>query len=139
MNDLHYFKVAREVSFESDYSGGGRPRIGCIVVYKGAILAKGYNTDKTHTAQAQYNKWRYKKTDGRYLPDKCHAEVACIFKIQYLDIDMSRVHVFIYRETRNGALAMARPCNACLHAIKDMGIKNIHYTTDSGYAYEKII
>lgn len=32
---------------------------------------------------------------------------------------------------------MARPCPACMSAIKELGIKNIYYTTDNGYAYEK--
>lgn len=139
MNNMHMFDAAREASLQSDYSGGGRPRIGCIICYKGTILAKGWNTDKTHTVQDRYNKWRYKNPDGHYLPSKLHAEASCINKIKYLDIDMSKVHVFVYRETRDGKLAMSRPCPACMHAIKDLGIKNVHYTTNLGYAEEKIL
>ena len=33
---------------------------------------------------------------------------------------------------------MARPCNACLAAIKDLGIRNIYYTTDDGFVHEKL-
>ena len=33
---------------------------------------------------------------------------------------------------------MARPCPACMAAIKDFGIKNIYYTTDDGMAYENV-
>ena len=33
---------------------------------------------------------------------------------------------------------MARPCPACMQAIKDMGIKHIAYTTDDGSANELI-
>ena len=63
--------------------------------------------------------------------------MASLVKIKYLDIDFSRVHIYIYRELRDGTLAMARPCQACLAAIKQMGIKHIHYTTDGeGYAHE---
>lgn len=137
MNDSHLFRLARECSLKSDYSGRGRARIGAVISYKGTVLAKGFNTDRTHTDQAKYNKWRFKKTDNRYLPDKCHAECAAISKIKYLDIDFSRAHLYIYRELRDGSIAMARPCPACMAAIKEMGIKTIHYTTDSGFAAER--
>lgn len=138
MNDSHLFQLARECSFKSDYSGCGRARIGCVISYKGTLLAKGFNTDRTHTTQAKYNKWRYKDCGNKYLPCKTHAEIMALSKIQYLDIDFSKVHIYIYRELRDGALAMARPCPACFAAIRAMGIKHVHYTTNQGTAYEKL-
>ena len=136
MNDDHLYKIALECSLKSDYTGAGRAKIGCIAVYKGSILAKGYNTDKTHSRQAIYNKWRYKKCENIYLPAKTHAEIRVISKIKYLDIDFSRVHLYTYRETREGKIAMSRPCPACMAAIKEMGIKYIHYTTNDGKCFE---
>lgn len=138
MSDSHLFKLARECSFKADYSGCGRARIGAIISYKGTVLAKGFNTDRTHTYQAKYNKWRYKDTGNRYLPCKLHAEAMALNKVKYLDIDFSKVHIYVYRELRNGELGMARPCRACMAAIKQMGIKNVHYTTDSGFAQERM-
>lgn len=138
MNDSHLFKAARECSFKSDYSGCGRARIGCVFAYKGTILAKGFNSDKTHSTQAKYNKWRYKDSGNKYLPSKVHSEIAALNKVKYLDIDFSKAHLYIYRELRDGKLGMARPCPACMAAIKEMGIKNIHYTTDCGFAAERI-
>lgn len=140
MSDSHLFKIARECSLKSDYkSGSSSARIGCVVVYKGTILAKSFNSDKTHTFQAKYNKWRYKDSDGRYLPSKAHAEIICLQKIKYLDIDFSKVHIYVYRELKDGSLAMARPCPSCMAAIKELGIKHIHYTTCDGFAAERII
>ena len=139
MKDSHLFKLARESSLKADYTGCSKVKIGCIVVYKGTILAKGCNSDKTHTFQARYNKWRYSEDENnRYLPAKIHAEADCLNKIKYLDIDFSKVHVYVYRELRDGTVAMARPCPACMAAIKKMGIQNIHYTTDCGFAAERI-
>lgn len=138
MNDTHLFKTARECSKNADYSGGGKAKIGCIAVYKGSILAKGWNTDKTHSMQAQYNKWRYKDNKNNYLPEKCHAEIAVLNKIKYLDIDFSKVHIYTYREYQNGALAQSRCCPACLAAIKNLKIKYIHYTTRDGYCLEEL-
>ena len=138
MNDSHLFKLARECSFQSDYTGCASAKLGAIAVYKGTILAKGYNTDKTHPRQAYFNKWRYKNIGNNYLPEKMHSEIMVLEKIKYLDIDFSKVHIYIYRETKRKQLAMARPCPSCLAAIRQMNIHYIHYTTDCGYAFEKI-
>lgn len=138
--DAHLFKIARNCSLMSDYTSNcSSARIGCVISYKGTILAKGHNSNKTHTTQAKYNIWRYKDKSNNYLPEKLHAELHALSKIQYLDIDFSKVHIYIYRETRKGELAMARPCPACLTRIKELGIKYISYTTDSGYASERLI
>ena len=136
MNDSHLFKVAREWSLKATYTGGGKPRLGCIVVYKNAILTGGYNSDKTHPAQEQFNRYRFKDVGNNYMPSKVHAEMVGLSKIRFLDIDFSRVHLYIYRETRDGRLANARPCKACMNAIRSYGIEHIHYTTDDGYAHE---
>lgn len=139
MNDAHLFRIARECSLKSDYSGCGRARVGSVIVYNGSILAKGYNSDKTHTEQMKFNKWRYKDSGNKYLPSKQHAEVAVLSKIKFLDIDFSRVHIYVYRELRDGKIAMARPCPACIAAIRSLGIKYIHYTTNDGYCREVLM
>ena len=137
MNDPHLFRIAREVSLQATYCGSAR--IGCIAVYRGTILAKGCNSDKTHTTQAKFNVYRFKNSGNRYLPEKLHAEMDVLNRIKYLDIDFSRVHLYIYREWKDGTIAMSRPCDACLTAIvEQFHIRHIHYTTDRGYAYEKL-
>lgn len=140
MKDSHLFKLARECSLKSDYkSGCSNAKIGTIVVYKGTVLAKGYNSDKTHTAQAKFNKLRYNAEDNNnYLPEKCHSEITALTKIKYLDIDFSKVHIYNYRELKNGKIAMARPCPACMAFIREMGIKNVHYTNDNSYCFERL-
>lgn len=124
--------------FKADYTGNSRARIGCVIAYKGTILAKGWNTDKTHTTQAYYNKWRFQDNGGHYYPSKGHAELTALQKVRYLDIDFSRVHIYVYRELRNGELALSRPCPSCMAFLKEKGIRHIHYTTDQGFAHEVI-
>ena len=136
-SDSHLFSIARTCSLQADYCGNAR--IGCIAVYRGTVLAKGFNSDKTHTKQAQFNVYRFKECGNRYLPSKIHAEMAVLQKIKYLDIDFSRVHLYVYREWKSGRIAMSRPCEACMAAIRAMGIKNVHYSTDCGFAYEKLM
>lgn len=140
MNDAHLFKAAKEVSKKADYTGGNNiVQIGCVVAYKGTILAKGCNTDRTHTVQEIYNKYRYKDTGNKYLPAKCHSEVAALSKIKYLDIDFSKVHVYVYRAYRNGGLANCKPCKACENYARALGIKHFHYTDESGYCHLKLV
>lgn len=137
--NTHLFKLARECSFKSDYSGASAVRIGTIIAYKGAVLAKGWNRDKTHSIQEKYCHKRYAPSKTHYFPSKQHAEVHALSKVRYLDIDFSKVEIYNYRELKDGSLAMARPCEACLEVIKRYGIINIFYTTQDGYAHEKLM
>jgi len=137
MSDDHLFRLAREASLDADYTGSNAVRIGCVVVYKGSVLARGHNSDKTHTAQKQYNKWRFKNNGNSYLPSKVHAELNALNKIKYLDIDFSKVHIYVYREFVGGTPALARPCSSCAAALAAYGIVHWHYTTNGGYCYER--
>ena len=33
---------------------------------------------------------------------------------------------------------MARPCPSCMAAIRDLGIRDIYYTTNDGYVCERL-
>lgn len=116
----------------SDYD---KIHIGCVAVYKNHVLAVGYNTNKTHPLQMKYN-WYRKKTYPGEFTQKLHAEISCIMQIKDMNIDFSKVELYIYRENGNKELAMSRPCGACMKAIDDLGIKKIHYTTNGGFADE---
>ena len=138
-SDAHLFRLARECSLKSDYTGGGRAHIGTVISYKGTVLAKGYNTDKTSTSQSRFNVERFKDSGNRYLPSKCHSEMSALQKVKYLDIDFSKVILYIYREYNDGSPAMARCCPSCFAAAKELKIGTIVYTTENGYAVEKIL
>ena len=135
----HFFDLARAESYKATYSGYSAVKIGCVVVYHGTILARGSNSNKSHTTQSKYNYLRYSdKHLNHYYHASIHAEIQALNKIKYLDIDFSKVEVYVYRSYKNGGTAMARPCASCMEFIKSLGIKNIYYTTPDGYAYERI-
>lgn len=139
MSDEHLFQAAREASARADYSGANAVQIGCVIAYKKNILAKGWNTDKTHPQQAYYNQYRFKQHGNNYLPDKCHAEAAALNRISNLNgIDWNKVHVYVYRAYKDGSLAPSRPCPSCIAYLKSLHIKHLHYTTKDGYAHEEI-
>ena len=87
--DYRYFDKARQIADISDYS---RIHIGCIAVYHGQIIGIGCNTNKTHPAQKFYN--RYRKPSDSML-SKLHAEISCINQIKHLDINFSKVKLYI--------------------------------------------
>lgn len=133
----HFFELAKEESYRSTYSGRPATRTGCVVVYHGTILAKGSNSNKGHPIQKKYNKFRYSDSEiEHYCVPSLHAEIQALKKIRYLDIDMSKVQVYTYRQLSNGKLAMSRPCPSCMQYIKSLNIKQLNYTTDDGYATE---
>lgn len=139
MNYQHYLDLANDCAKTATYTGPSKVKLGCVAVYHGTVLAKGCNTDKTHTSQAKYNYLRYDEDRStRYYPPKIHSEVSVLSKIKYLDIDFSKVILFVAREYKSGAPALARPCASCMALIKEYGIHTICYTTDDGYAIEHL-
>lgn len=134
MNQINYryFEKARQVAMISDYS---KTHVGCIAVYHGNIIGIGCNCNKTHPIQKYYNKYREKSKE---LLPKLHAEINCINQIKNLDINFSKVKLYIYRIRKNQPFGLARPCPSCMAAIKDLEIQDIYYTSNDGYCYERI-
>ncbi len=69
---------------------------------------------------------------------KLHDEINCTNSIRHLDINFSKVKLYIYRIRKDQPFGLSRPCHSCMAAIKDLGIKDIYYTTNNGYAYKRI-
>lgn len=132
MKHIRYLENAEKVARMSNFP---RQQVGCVVVYKGKIISTGYNSLKTHPLQKKYNRVRFKE-DGS--AESLHAEIHALSHIRDADIDWSRVFLYIYRPCRSRRCGMARPCDSCMKFIKEFGIQNIVYSTDDGFAHEKI-
>ena len=126
------FQFAKNMAEMSDFE---RQKIGCVVTYKKNIIGMGFNTNKTHPMQKEYNKLRF---EGDNTPHCLHAEMHALMPLRNLDIDWPRTSVFIYRLSRNGKSksAYSRPCPACMAYMKKLGIKHIYYTTSDSYVHE---
>ena len=129
-SDYKYFRKARQVADISDYK---KPHVGCIAVYKGQIIGLGCNSNKTHPKQMFYNKYRIQSDS---MPPKLHAEINCLNQIRNLNINFSKVKLYIYRTRNDRPFGIGRPCVSCMTAIKDLGIKDIYYTTNDGFVHE---
>lgn len=130
--DYKHFQKARQIAMLSD---SFRIHIGCVAIYQGNVIGIGYNCNKTHPMQQYYN--RYRNNFTGQLPT-LHAEMNCIKQIKKLNVNFSKVQLYIYRIRKDQPFGLSRPCPSCMAAIKDLGIQDIHYTTNDGYAYERI-
>lgn len=126
----HFFNIAREVSFLSDFK---RTKVGAVVVEKNRIISTGHNMNKTSPIQLRYDIYREITDFNGYKP-KAHAEMAALKPlIKRDDIDWSKVSIYIYREWKNGVVSCAKPCAACEQLIRELGIRTIYYTDWNGY------
>jgi len=131
----HYFNLARNACYYSDFM---KARLGTVLIYKGKVMSVGWNSTKTSPLQRQLNRYRGYDVDASEAHNTLHAEVACLTKAKDLDIDWSRASIFVYRIKKDGSVGLSHPCKGCMALIKSMGIKNIYFSTENGWAYERI-
>lgn len=129
--DYKHFNEALKMAELSTY---WKSQVGCVVVYKNKTISAGFNRDRTDPLQKRYNVYR-DLTDSNAI-HKLHAEVDALKSIMDLDINWSEASIYVYRKRRDRPHGIARPCKSCMALIKDLGIKNIYFTTDDGFANE---
>ena len=126
-----YFRAAKAVSELSDYP---RHKLGCVVVSKHRIISSGCNSkSKCHPLQAKLDTEKY----GVQCAGKCHAEISALLPLIRDKVDLSNASLYVFRQHKDGTLAMARPCSSCQKMIKELKIKKCFYTIENGYAVEK--
>ena len=139
--DYRFFELARQ---EALHSGFDRFHLGCVITYKGRVIGRGSNSDKTDPLQKFYNKERsFNKCGKQPVKHSIHAEIAALKSIPRSiqeSIDWSKVKVYIFRICPGKKLHMglARPCAGCMKALRDKGVQKVFYTTNDGFAFERI-
>lgn len=131
----HYLNLARNACYYSDFM---KTRLGAVLIYKGKVMSIGWNSNKTSPLQKNLNRLRDIPVDCSEAHHTLHAEVACLTKAKDLDIDWSRASLFVCRIKKDGTRGISRPCKGCMALIKSLGIKNLYYTTNEGWCYERI-
>lgn len=133
--DYRYFDIARQVALGSDF----KIRIGAVAVCGGKVIATAASSEKTHSLQAKYNRYRRFEVNGVDCLPKVHAEIGLVTKLRRVgNIDFKRVRIYVYRLCKARPHGLARPCAACMRALVDLGVERVYYTTDYGYAVEVI-
>lgn len=98
-------------------------RMGAVLVKGKKIVSSGYNryTGETEKIARKYNiqnLW------------SLHAEMDAII---HCSEDLKGLTIFVSGIKKNGRPMYCRPCNKCLKIIKATGIKNIYYSTKTGF------
>ena len=93
-------------------------RLGAILVHKNSIVSVGMNSYKTHPLMAARTEWPF-----------LHAEQNAIIRAG-LD-NCEGLDLYIARVLKNNTLALSKPCKVCIELIKDVGIRNIYYSTNA--------
>lgn len=136
-------KMFKQAYIEATKSTFDRFHVGAVIAYKGHIIGRGHNSTKTHPMQQEYDmKYRmfnnYKT--GDFIRHSIHAEIACLNSVPYTvgrDVDWSKAKIYVYRICTGKRLGYgcSRPCPACTHAIRDLGIRHVYFTDDNGLSY----
>ena len=140
--DYKMFDAARKVAETSNFESF---HLGCVFVYKHKIIASASNSTKTHPMQKKYNrKYRKFKYGNKPIVDSLHAEIAALNSIPYpiaQQIHWKDVAVYVYRicKGKPSGHGLARPCKACMNALKDAGIGHLYYTGEDSLVYEKML
>lgn len=92
-----------------------------------AVLFRGGNIIRVSTATKQYI--GYRQDVFQFEPTR-HAEVAAMHNLS--KEVLPGCSMFVLRLNRNGDVTCAKPCKACISAIKKAGISKLFYTTYTG-------
>lgn len=136
--DLKYFNRALSLAHTSTYDSKNI-KIGATVVDKRGNTYDGCNSKKSHPLQRQFNHRRFSGVHLDTVTHAMHAEMAAIKLAINKRVDLTGASVYVARVGgRDSLYGMCRPCAACLGAAIAVGITDIFYTTECGYAHERI-
>ncbi len=114
----HLFDYAKAQFNQSEHF---KP-VGAFIFRKGIPISGGRNKIKTHPKYA----------DGK----NCYTIHAEMDALVHFRSEVMGDTICVYRETYEGKIAMARPCNFCLKYLIEAGIKKVIYTIPE-YPYYK--
>lgn len=108
-----YFRQARNMAELSHF----RIRMGAVVVRQRRIIGQGHNVLKSHPMVHR---------PGNFF--RCiHAEIAACLNGPR---DLSGADLYVCRILKNGAFALAKPCEACDELLARFKLRRVYYTTD---------
>lgn len=117
---MKFIKLLKKIKSYSDHP---MYKMSCVIADKNQVISIGFNKYKTHPKSL--HPWGF-----------IHAELAAILDNKFADL--KGCTAYIYRETRDGKPAMAKPCPTCMETLKLAGIKKVVYTYNNGHKEENI-
>ncbi len=96
-----------------------RHRHGCVIVYNGSIVSKGWN----HTGDSPKNNWSF------------HAEVDALRRLKKQNCKgfLSKCDLYVvrvrYKNCIAGGLMNSKPCQGCERILSSFGLRAVYYST----------
>lgn len=119
MNPSHFLNLAKKASDKSDHH---THKMGCVIAKGGKILGIGYNALKTHPKSPHPFK-------------SIHAEFMAFINA---DKNIKGATAYVFRQQKNGQLAIAKPCAACWQFLVDSGVKEVVYSFEGSFKKESL-
>src|SRR5678816_4513466 len=114
-----FLQAAKATALSGSGAGGKAGyRLGAVIVNKKLIEVAKVNSLKTNPRLCRH-----------FIYPHFHAESSAIFSLG-LDNCYGK-DLYVVRVKRDGSTAMAKPCTQCQRLIKDVGIKEVYYTTNN--------
>jgi deoxycytidylate deaminase len=134
---IRFLKAAYKEALSASFTGFS---LGCVIVDGNKIVGRGCNTEKSNPMQKQYNKTWKKYRPGNYSnrQHSLHAEIAAIRSIEGHNYKNLRAYVIRISPGKQYGIGLAAPCIACSHALADIGVKEVFFSTDYGFARSKL-
>lgn len=116
---LKFFVTAKKMSHMSNHA---KANIGAVIVKNSKLVGMGFNKLKTHPRSN--HPWKH-----------IHAELDSILNSNTCT---KGADLYLYRENKQGQLAMCKPCAFCQILLAQAGIRRIYFTTENGLEKMKL-
>lgn len=117
---MKYYNLLKKLSLRSNHHSH---QMSCIIIRGNKVIGRGFNMLKTHPHSPHKN---FKQI---------HAEFAAVLNAGY---DVKGATVIIFREKKDGTLAVSKPCTSCHQFLIEQGVEEIVYTFENSFKMEKI-
>ncbi len=109
----------------SETSDHPRHRFAAAITLRNKIVSFGTNRKKSHPFQKKFGKNEH----CIYL----HAEVNAIKNaLKHCSVDDLKKSTLTVLRAKDSKRLLAKPCDGCMKAIIEFGIKTVYYTTEEG-------
>lgn len=112
------------------HEGMSSAKVVALITFKNRVISIGYNSEKTHPLQGQYQKNQH--------AIHIHAEIDAIRKAASIltPEQFTKSTMIIMRVKKNGHWGLSKPCVGiknlgCNAAIKAFGIGKVYYSTNA--------
>ena len=120
MRQDKFLKIAKEASSRSDHY---KYKMGCAIAKGNKILGVGCNSMKTHPKSPH----KFKSTHAEFMA----AQNAGLWNLE-------GATVYVFREQKDGKMAMAKPCPYCWRFLVDCGVKEVVYSFEGSFKKESM-